>query len=275
MHKQLGVFDRLYRNDPGRLLKFNTAKIYIDGILDLGTAALVEPYDKPVDPEYPSGFRYFKPEQLQAYVSKLHAIGYRMHFHVIGDAAARTALDVVEAIDAEPAAIAARRHRTTHNYLVHPDDLGRFAKLGVIADFQVGPESTSTGYQDYLTELIGDRAYDLIPVAAVLKTGADVSLSSDWDADPLSPFGTIQRAVTRKTNAVSDVEQAIALVTIDAAYALGHDDVTGSIEVGKYADYTVIDQHLLDIATDEIERTHVLLTALAGRETYRARGFAG
>ena len=268
---QLAEFQERFSDEPGGLLRFNTAKIYLDGILDLGTAAMIEPYDVPVDPAFPSGFFYFRLSQFQTYVSELHRIGYRLHFHAIGDAATRAALDAVEAIDVDPAAVAARRHRITHTYLVDPADTPRFAELGVTADFQVGPESTDPDYHAYLSEFIGDRAYDLIPVKRLLDAGAHVSLSSDWDADPLSPLGTIERAVTRETEAVADVETAIELVTIDAAYALGQDDVSGSLEVGKQADFVVLDQNLLEIDVRDIDQTRVLLTVLAGRETFRSR----
>lgn len=268
--EQLVKLRKRFRDEPDSLLRFNTAKVYIDGILDLGTAAMIEPYDVPVDPAFSSGFFYFRPAQLQTYVSELHDLGYRIHFHAIGDAATRAALDAVEAIDDDSAAVAARRHRITHTYLVGAADAPRFAELGVTADFQVGPESTDPEYHAYLSEFIGDRAVDLIPVQRLLDAGADVSLSSDWDADPLSPFGTIERAVTRETEAVADVETAIELVTLAAAYALGHDDVTGSLEVGKQADYVVIDQNLLEIDVRDIGETRVLLTVLAGRETYRS-----
>jgi hypothetical protein len=131
-------------------------------------------------------------------------------------------------------------------------------------------EVVDPGYHEYLSKFIGGRAFDLIPVKRLPQAHAHVSLSSHWDADPLSPFGTIERALTRETNAVTSLKTAIALVTIDAAYALGQDDTSGSLEVGKYADYTIIDQNLFGIDTDEIDQTEVLLTVLAGRELYRA-----
>jgi len=272
--RQLAEMEQRFEDDPNSLLRFNTVKIYIDGILDLGTAAMIEPYDVAPDDGYPNGFFYFQTDQLQTYVSELHAIGYKLHFHVIGDAATRVALDAIEAIDADPTEIAERRHRLTHTYLVDPADVSRFAELGVVADFQVGPESSATDYHEYLSEFIGERAFDLIPVRTLLDSGADVSLSSDWDADPISPFGTIQRAVTRDENAVDTVEQAIELVTIGAAYALSSDDMTGSIEVGKYADFVIIDQNLLEVDIRQIEDTSVLLTVVGGRETYRSQAFA-
>ena len=270
---QLDELAGRFSDDPDSLLRFDTAKIYIDGILDLGTAAVVEPYLVPPDPAFPSGFEYFTADQLQTYVTELHRIGYRIHFHVIGDAATRIALDAVAAIPADD--VADRRHRTTHTYLVHPDDVARFAELGVIADFQVGPDAIDPAYHRDLAGLIGPTAFDLIPVATMLEAGASVTLSSDWDADPLPPLGTIERALTRESNAVADLAEAISLVTLDAAFALGHEDTTGSIEVGKFADYVVVDRNLFDVDPADIDEIQVLLTALAGEETYRAADFAG
>ncbi len=265
--EQLAEFERRFSDDSD-MLRFDTAKIYIDGILDLGTASLLEPYDVPLDPLYPSGFNYFRSDQLQTYVSELHAMGYRVNFHVIGDAAVRDALDAVEAIEDDPEAIADRRHRATHIYLVHPDDLERFAQIGVVADFQQSADATDPFYLDYLADFIGNRAYDLIPTSQLIDAGASVSLSSDWDAGPLPPLGTMQRSISRDSNAVPDLETAIALHTIDAAYALGHDDMTGSITVGKFADFVILDQNLFDIDVTAIDKTKVLATYLAGDATY-------
>ncbi|MCP5035181.1 MAG: amidohydrolase, partial [Actinomycetia bacterium] len=273
VEEQLAEFARRFRNDPDSMLRFDTAKVYVDGILDLGTASLIDPYDVPVDANYPNGFSYFTSEQLTTYVNELHALGYRINFHAIGDQAVRDALDAVEAIDDEASAIADRRHRSTHTYLVHIDDLGRFAEIGVVADFQQSADIVATDYHEFLAGFIGDRAFDLIPTAQLLDAGAAVSLSSDWDAGPLPPVGTIERSLTRDANAVPDLETAISLVTIDAAYALGHDDTTGSIEVGKYADFVILDQNLFDIDITAIDETEVLLTVVGGTTVYQAPGF--
>ena len=192
---------------------------------------------------------------------------------MIGDAAVRAALDSIEGIDDDPATVAERRHRTTHNFLVHPDDIGRFAALGVIADFQQSPDAIDPRYLDFLTDFIGDRALDLIPTGSLIAAGATVTLSSDWDAGPLSPLGTIERSIMRDVNPVLDVGTAIALMTIDAAFALGHDDLTGSIEVGKQADFVILADNLFEIDAADIDRTDVLLTVVAGSEVYRSVGF--
>ncbi|MCP3938544.1 MAG: amidohydrolase [Actinomycetia bacterium] len=273
--EQLAEFEARFSDDPEAMLRFNTAKVYIDGILDLGTAALVTPYDVAVDEDYPSGFSYFQPDQLDTYTNELHQLGYRINFHVIGDGAARTALDAIETIDDKPDAIADRRHRLTHVFLVHADDVDRFAELGVVADFQLNPDAVDTGYHRYLTEFIGDRALDLIPTRTLVDANATVTLSSDWDAGPLSPFGTIERSLTRDTNPLPDVETAIALMTINAAYTLGHDNSTGSIEVGKQADYVIVDRNILEIDADKIDAAKIELTVVAGTEVYRRSGFTG
>jgi len=264
---QLLEFERRFDEDS-EMLRFDTAKIYIDGIVDLGTASLLEPYEVPVNPSYPTGFSYFRPDDLRTYVSALHAIGYRMSFHAIGDAAVREALDAVESIDDNPSAVAARRHRTTHTYLVHPEDLNRFAELGVVADVQQSPDAIDPAYHQFLASFVGDIATDLIPTAALLDAGASVTLSSDWDAGPLSPLGTIRRALTRDTNAVPDLVTAIELTTIDAAYALGFDDISGSITVGKYADFVILDQNLFDVDFGRIDETRVMATYVAGIAVY-------
>jgi len=274
MDAQLAEFAARF-DDTSSMLRFDTAKVYVDGILDLGTASLLDPYDEPLDPLYPTGFSYFQNDQLRTYVSELHAIGYRISFHVIGDAATRDALDAIEAIDDTPDAIADRRHRTTHTYMVHPDDIARFAEIGVVAAFQLNPNAIDPAYHQYLSDFIGDRAFDLIPNSDLLSAGATVTHSSDWDAGPLSPLGILEAALTRESSAIPNLETAIELSTINAAYALGHDDTTGSITIGKFADFVVLDQNLFDIEPSAISQTRVLATYLAGVAVFTAPSFEG
>ena len=269
LDEQLAELGALFDDGPSDLLRFNTAKIYVDGILDLGTAALLEPYEQPIDPRFPSGFLYFEAAALQTYARELHEIGFQLHFHVIGDAATRAALDAVESISPGAADVADRRHRTTHTYLVHDDDVDRFAELGVVADFQMAPIVIDPDYARSLSPLIGDRAFGLVPTTRLLEAGAAVSLSSDWDADPLSPLGAIERAVRRAGGGI-DLDTAIRLVTVGAAQALRTDAETGSITVGKQADFVLLDQNLFDVRPRRIDDTQVLMTVVGGRIVYDA-----
>ncbi|MFF8409053.1 amidohydrolase family protein [Streptomyces omiyaensis] len=164
--EQLACLERRFSDDSDSLPRFGTARIYVDGILDLGTAWMLEPYDAPVDPEHPFGSPCFERDEFRACVSGLHRIGYRMHFHVIGDAAAREVLDAVEILAADPGEVADRRHRTTHTHLVHPDDREHFAALdaaralgqdGTTGSIEVGKQADHVVVDRNLLEIPVDR----------------------------------------------------------------------------------------------------------------------
>ncbi len=266
MDEQLEELTRRFDDDGSDRLRFATAKVYVDGILDLQTAAVTDGYRDPIDPDRPGGFEYFRPDQLQTYAQELHDRGFQLNVHVIGDAATRRALDAVAGITASD--VPERRHRVTHTYLVDPADLGRFAQIGVVADLQMAPDAIDPAYQRTVDELLASPPGTLVPTASLLDAGADVTLSSDWDADPLSPLGTIERALTRPTEAVPDLETAIELVTLAGARVMRHDDTTGSIEVGKQADYVVLDRSPFEVPPDEIGDIEVVETVLGGERVF-------
>lgn len=188
--------------------------------------------------------------------------GFAINFHSIGDGAVRKALDVLESVPKSEKS----RSRITHGYMIDEADEARFRKLNVIPDFQMAPDAISESYQEELSELIGDRAYTLIPTKRLLAAGATVTISSDWDADPISPITSMMRALQSKR--VPDLETAIKLWTMNPAYALRHDDVTGSLEKGKYADYVVLSKNLFEIKTRAFDKVKVRKTVLGGRVVY-------
>lgn len=100
---------------------------------------------------------------------------------------------------------------------VYAQDLSRFSSFGVAADLQVGEGTVSDDYRTLLHDLVGERAEQVLPVRALLDADAHVVLSSDWGADELSPLGIIEQSLTRSRQAVSDVETAVRLLTIEAA----------------------------------------------------------
>lgn len=126
--------------------------------------------------------------------------------------------------------------------------------------------ATSATWNRYL----GNRADDLLPAFDLLDRGATVTLSSDWDADVLSPFEKIESVLLLEEPNNADLTTIIEMMTINAAYLLHHDDKTGSIEVGKEADLIVLDQNLFEIEAENIGRTEVLLTLLQGEIVYQA-----
>ncbi|MEM7586283.1 MAG: amidohydrolase family protein [Acidobacteriota bacterium] len=264
---QLRELQQRFSNDPDRLLRFDQAKIYIDGIPSIGSAAFLEPYVGTRD----RGLLYFEPAALNRTSRALHDAGFQLHFHATGDRGVRLGLDAIAALGEDAVA---RRHRMTHLYFVHPDDVPRFATQGVVADFQLPTTSATGEYEDYLAERIGDRSRRALPLGELLDAGARVVLSSDWDAEPLAPFATLQRGLERHRDGIPDLATGLEMMTINPAYLLRHDDRTGSLEVGKKADLIVIDQNLFEIPTSRIGRTQVLLTLLGGEPVFAARGWS-
>ncbi len=258
--EQLAELRRRFK--PEGLVRFDQIKIYLDGILDLGTAHLLSPYVAPPNPRYPRGLPYFDPATLVRYCQALDAMGYTMHFHAVGDAAVREALTCIEKVSSRRNT----RHHTTHNYLIDPSDIPRFAQLGVWADIQLGPESGSDDYVAELHDIIGDRADRLIPVADLARAGASISLSSDWDADPLNPFETISNGLTRSKQKLPTLDTALRWHTADAARVLGLGDVVGTLARGKKADLVILDRD--PHHTNNLRSVKVRVTVFNGKTVF-------
>ena len=266
---QMQVFINRFKNDPDDLLRFNQAKIYVDGILSQATGALYQPYESDLDLPVGSerGFLYFSEEILIKYAVELEKLGYQLHFHATGDRAVGLALDAVEMAGKQNGE-GDRRHRITHLYLVDEKDVPRFKELGVIADFQLAPSSTDPDYGDYLKGFIGGRSKELLPVQKLLRAGAELVISSDWDAEELSPLKKIEAVLTQDKGRFPKLDTVIEMMTINVARLLHQEDKTGSIEVGKYADLVVLDRNIFDLPVSNIGKTLVEATLLAGEAVY-------
>jgi len=268
---QIAEISALYANNADNLLRFNQVKLYVDGIVLQGTAALMAPYEVDAHNEVRgtgTGFLYFTPAELTRYAQAFAQSGFLLHFHVTGDRGAGLALDAIEA-SAEPVA---GRHRLTHLYLVNPTDQGRFTQLAVAADFQMAPSSLTDEYEAYLAYLLGARAYDRLPARALIDAGALITLSSDWDAESLSPLERIETVVTLPPGRSISVTDAIAMMTLAPAQALGQDDMTGSVTIGKRADLVILDRNPLDVAPDQIGDIAVIATLLDGEPVFDPNG---
>jgi predicted amidohydrolase YtcJ len=264
--QQLAELKALYA--PGSadsLLHVSQIKLYVDGIVHNTTARLRKPYQHSLAGVNPHGLYYFTPERLERYARELSATGFDMHIHTIGDQAVRDALDAIE--QATPG-----RHRLTHVELVDKADLPRFRQLDVIADFQPSRYFIPTFLKDN-QPLIGDRAYQMLPMRALYDSDARVTLSSDWDVNPLSPLGIMQNALSLGERGLPNLEAAIKAYTLDAAYTLRQEGATGSLEVGKQADLLVLDKNIFEGPINQIGNAKVLLTLLGGEETYRHESF--
>lgn len=274
--EQLEGFERLRDRYTGGRVRASTVKIMQDGVMENFTAAMLEPYLGQGDTR---GIPMVEPELLKRAVTALDAADFQVHFHAIGDAAIRQALDAVEAARAANGN-RGNRHHVSHLELIDPADIPRFRKLDVVANFQ----PLWAFADDYIEELtmpfIGpERSRWLYPIGSVHASGAMIAFGSDWSVSTANPFEEIEVAVTRmgpkgETNEpfVPDeritLPVAIAAFTINSAWVNSQEDVTGSIEVGKYADLIVLDRNLFDIPPGEISETRVLLTLLEGKSVH-------
>jgi predicted amidohydrolase YtcJ len=262
---QIATLKSLYQNDFDSLLKISQIKLYSDGILINTTAAMLDDYIETLG-EIPAknGLNYFSESRIKRYINELDPIGFDFHIHAIGDRG------VTESINAIAAAQSGkRRHRITHLEVVDSADYTRFKYYNISADMQVAGEFTQPEYWDENRALIGDRANNLIPLKSLYDAGARITLSSDWDVSSLNPFVGMQNALSRSPQNVPNLKAVIKAYTLNAAYVLNQEDKTGSLEVGKYADFIQLDRNIFDIPTSSLSKTKVLKTYLNGELVYQ------
>ncbi len=268
--QQITQLKSLYDNDPTSLLRVSQIKMYSDGIIVNSTAALNEPYLKYFNQVGALGLSYFSEDRMSRYIIELQQTGFDTHIHAIGDRGVHQALNAIE--NAQLSAgknIRGYRHRITHLEMVDSSDRERFKALGVIADFQVAGDFALPEHYIDSVDLIGDRAFELFPVRSIFDSGATVTLSSDWDVSPLSPFVGMQHALQLGQQSLPSLQTVIKSYTLNGAYLMRQEQLTGSLEIGKQADFIVLNQNLFEIPIDQIAQTQVEMTFLAGEIVYQ------
>jgi predicted amidohydrolase YtcJ len=260
----------------GELFRPTAVKIMQDGVMEMHTAALMEPY---VGKGGATGFSMVDPEVLKQAVTRIDKEGFQVHFHAIGDRAIRECLDAVETARRANGRRDSRHH-ISHIQLFHPDDIPRFRQLDVVANFQ----PLWAFADEYITELTlpyldEERARWIYPIGSLVRSGAVVAFGSDWYVSSANPLEEIEVAVTRLDPESGQGEpyipeerialrDALAAFTLNAAYVNFLEDETGSIEIGKLADLIVLDRNLFEIEPGAISDTKVLLTLMGGRPVH-------
>ena len=261
-------------------LKATAAKIFIDGVIESHTAALLEPYlDRPGD----RGEPILEAAEFNRLAVALDGAGFQIHVHAIGDRAVRMTLDAME----EAAKANGRRdarHHICHLELIDPADIPRFQTLGVVANFQALWAYADT-YITQLTEpILGPgRSARLYPIGSVVRSGGLYAGGSDWSVSSLNPLEAIQVAITRRgpdepagaawlPDELVDLPTAIAAYTINGAFLSFEEKARGSIEAGKTADLIILDRNLFKIPAQQIHEAKVVLTLLEGKIVYSNDG---
>ncbi len=276
--------------EPG--LSAAAVKIFVDGVIEAETAALLAPYlplkgarALPASSPASRGLPNFTDAALQALVTRLDREGFQTHLHAIGDGAVRQGLDAIAAADRANGRRDRRAH-IAHIQLVDPADHPRFAALGVVANMQPLWAYADSFITDLTEPRLGPaRSAYLYPFGSLKRAGARLAGGSDWSVSSVNPLHGVQVAVTRKAVDAAaaapawlpderlDLTTALEAYTRGGAYVNFEDADSGSLEVGKFADLIVLDRDPYAVPPAALHALRVLWTVKEGREVYRADGF--
>jgi len=261
----LGNFKGGQLNDP--FLKLRCIKIFTDGSLGARTAAMQKPY---TDDPSTNGILYHSLAQLKNLIKEADEAGFQVAVHAIGDKAVKETLKAFgEALPKER--IAKHRHRIEHASVLNPNLIKQIKALGLAVCIQ--PHFIVSDF--WVPQRLGrERARWTYALKSLISHGVRVAASSDAPVEPLSPLLGIWAAVTQHPFLEErlSVEEALTTYTVDAAYFSFEENVKGSIEVGKYADLTVLSDNPLKVKPEKIKDIRVEMTIVDGKVVYSASG---
>jgi hypothetical protein len=258
-----------------------------DGVAENFTAGLLDPYLDPGSCHHHSpdgaGLSYVDPEALRDYVTRLDAAHFQVHLHAIGDRAAREALDAIGAARAAngPGGASANWHHIAHLQVLHPDDVRRFARLGVTANMQALWAAHEPQMDELTIPFLGpERAARQYLFRDLLDSGARLAAGSDWAVTSASPMRAVHVAVNRSLPGSPagpflpaqrlDLAQALAAYTFGSAYVNHLEHETGTIQPGRLADLVVLDRDPFAHPAADISTTGVHATYVQGEAVYQA-----
>jgi predicted amidohydrolase YtcJ len=278
--------EKLIEQGPSKIdcsdrLVVRSIKLYIDGALGSRGAALLAPYsDSPAS----SGLLINSEDDLYRLLVGALRKGIQIETHAIGDRGNRIMLDLYErafaAVPPRHRAVADPRWRIEHAQVLNPDDIPRFAKLGVIASMQ--PSHAISDLYFAPSRLGAKRVAGAYAWRSLLDSGAMIAAGSDAPVERGEPLIEFYAAVERRAldgfadddwhreQRVSRAE-ALKMFTIWPAYAAFQEKERGSVEVGKFADFTVLSADIMRIPAAEILKTRVVMTIIGGEVAYRAK----
>jgi len=256
-------------------LTVRSVKLYADGALDSRGALLHEAYS---DADSLYGYRVQTLEDILKTSTESYNAGFQVATHCIGDRANNEVLDLYEIILKSDTTKENPRFRIEHAQHVSKEDIARFGKLGIIPSMRAIHMSSDRPWAiDRLGKhRIEEGAYawrDLIDSDAVVMNGTDVPV------EPINPIANFYASITRKTlkgtpkdgyepRQKMTREEALIAYTKNNAFGAFEEDVKGSIEKGKYADFTVLSQDIMKVSEDKILNTEIEYTIINGKIEY-------
>ena len=251
----------------GNHLTVRSIKRQIDGALGSHGAWLLEPYE---DMPSSTGLWVEEPDDIETTAQLAAKHGFQLNTHAIGDRANREVLDIYERTFPEGAG-GQMRWRIEHAQHVHPDDVRRFADLGVIASMQ-GVHATSDAPWVYARLGVKRAESGAYLWRSLIEAGVMVTNGTDTPVEDVSPISSLYSSVVRQDRDGNEFFpgqrmtrlEALQSYTINNAYAAFEEDIKGSITVGKLADITVLDRDIMTVPEAEIARAQVDMTIVGG-----------
>ena len=248
-------------------------KISADGALGSRGAALLEPY---ADDPKNTGLALIPPGRVKQVALQALRHGFQVNVHAIGDRANRVVLDEFESALAE-SPLPDHRFRVEHAQIVHPDDLPRFARLGVIPSMQASHQTSDMYWAG--TRLGQNRLLGAYAWRSLLNSGVIIPNGSDLPVEKTNPLISFHSAIARQDDANWPAggwfpeqrmtrDEALKSMTIWAAHAAFMEQDVGSLEPGKYADFVILDQDIMRVPPELVLGTGVVSTWLGGKKVY-------
>ncbi len=255
-------------------IKANFTKMFMDGVIEVHTAAMLEPYS---DEIAQTGSTDWPQKEFNDTVAELDKEGLQIICHAIGDKAIRSTLDGYEYAQ-KANGKRDSRHAVTHIECIHPQDIPRFKQLGVICNMQ--PQHAAAeevGRGGWAAAMGTERIKYAWPWKYLDKTGGKLAFGSDWPVVTLNPISGIYTAVTRRSPALPEqhlsLQKTIEAYTINGAYSSFEENIKGSIKEGNLADMVILSNNLFDIPREEIKDTRALMTIFDGKVVYKDEEF--
>ncbi len=262
------------QDDESYMFSVRSVKLFFDGALGSRGAAFYEPYS---DDSENVGLIRITPEYIERVARAALETGMQVGTHAIGIRGNRLCLEAYEkALKDNP--VKDHRFRIEHAQFVEPQDVAKFAELGIIPDMQ---PTHCTSDMSFVERRVGTKRASAGYVwRDFLDKGLIIPCGSDFPVESPDPLLGIYAAITRTDvrgkpeggwypGQRMTIEEAIRGFTIWAAVASFQEKMLGSIEIGKFADFTVLDRNILDSPTHEILETQVLFTIVGGKIVYQ------
>jgi hypothetical protein len=260
-----------YRSEK---LRVTGLKQFVDGVTSTYSAFMLQPYsDKPET----TGFSNYPADLYKECIAAANKEGFAVRLHAIGDAGVRLALDAFEE-SSRKNGNTGRKNTIEHIESIHPDDIGRFHDLEIIASMQ--PIHLVMDANEKVERIGEDRCRYEWPFKSLLDSGATLAFGTDFPVAPIDPFSNIYAAVARRDSEgvqaglnpqeKISLAQALKAYTYGSACALNRESDLGTLEQGKLADIIVLDKDPFSGHIEEILKTQIKMTMMDGKIIYSA-----